>query len=51
MNEFASILHWTDTAGNLTPAARTWIAALIAELRAAQETIAAQDARIAALEP
>ncbi len=43
MNDFPSVQKWTDEKGNLTLAAREWLAALVRELRDL-------DARVALLE-
>lgn len=50
MTPYASPFPWTDKSGRLTVAAREWLAKLLAELATKDATIAALEARIAALE-
>ncbi len=44
MNDFPSVQKWTDTNGNLTLAAREWLAALVRELRALEVRVALLEA-------
>lgn len=51
MNDPDGTLRIANSDGTLTPQFQLWLIALIAELTAAQATIADHEARITALEP